>query len=185
MFDDPPTIRSARASDLVRIQAIYAHYVEGGTASFEIVPPDLAEMTKRFEAIQARGFPYFVAEVGGTVAGYAYAGTYRARAAYDYSVEDSVYIAPEHQGRGLGRALLGALIENCTQAGYRRMIAVIGDSANHPSINLHLAMGFSHAGVLPSAGFKHGRWVDSVMMQRVLGDGDTTPPRPIRHADTL
>ncbi|MCD6074553.1 MAG: family acetyltransferase [Rhodospirillales bacterium] len=179
MFDNPPTIRAARESDLARVQAIYAHYVETGAASFEITPPDLAEMTKRFEVIRARGFPYIVAEVDGEVAGYAYAGTYRARAAYDFIVEDSVYIAPDRLGHGLGRALLGALIEACTIAGYRRMIAVIGDSANAPSINLHLALGFTHAGVLPSAGFKHGRWVDSVMMQRALGEGDTTPPRPV------
>lgn len=179
MFDNPPTIRAARATDLPSIQAIYAHFVETSTASFELVAPDLAEMTARFEAIRARGFPYIVAEIDGIVAGYAYAGTYRARAAYDYTVEDSVYIAAEHQGRGLGRALLGALIKICTEVGYRRMIAVIGDSANAASINLHLAMGFAHAGVLPSAGWKFGRWVDSVMMQRALGQGDVKPPAPI------
>ena len=179
MSDNPPIIRPARESDLVRIQAIYAHYVETGTASFETTPPDLAEMTKRYEAIRARGFPYIVAELDGRVAGYAYAGTYRARAAYDYSVENSVYIAPDHLGGGLGRALLGALIEICTTAGYRLMIAVIGDSANTPSIGLHKAMGFTHAGTLTSAGWKHGRWVDSGMMQRVLGDGDTPPPEPV------
>lgn len=180
MFDAPPIIRPAREDDIPRIQAIYAHYVETGTASFEVVPPDIAEMTARFAAIRARGFPYIVAEVNGTVAGYAYAATYRARAAYDYSVEDSVYIAPEHHGRGLGRALLGSLIAICTEAGYRRMIAVIGDSANLPSINLHRTLGFAPAGVLPSAGWKHGHWVDSVMMQRALGDGDTRPPQPVK-----
>jgi L-amino acid N-acyltransferase YncA len=179
MPDNSPIIRAARASDIPAIQAIYAHYVETGTASFETAAPDLAEMTQRFQAIRARGFPYIVAEIAGTVAGYAYAGTYRARAAYDFAVEDSVYLAPDRVGHGLGRTLLGALIEACTDAGYRRMIAVIGDSANHASISLHLAMGFSHAGVLPSAGWKHGRWVDSVMMQRALGDGDATPPRPV------
>ncbi len=182
MFDTPPIIRAARPSDIAKIQAIYAHYVEAGTASFETVAPDLAEMTKRFEAIGARGFPYIVAEIDGQVTGYAYAGTYRARAAYDFAVEDSVYIAPDRLGHGLGRALLGALIEACTKAGYRRMIAVIGDSANAPSINLHLALGFAHAGLLPSAGWKHGRWVDSVMMQRALGDGDATPPKPVSRA---
>ena len=180
MFDNPPIIRPARESDFARIQAIYAHYVEGGLASFETVAPDRAEMIRRFEAIRARGFPYIVAEVDGDVAGYAYAGTYRARAAYDFAVEDSVYIAPDRLGHGLGRALLGALIDVCTEAGYRRMIAVIGDSANHASINLHLAMGFNRAGLLPSAGWKHGRWVDSVMMQRALGDGDASPPKPLR-----
>lgn len=180
MFDTPPIIRAAQPSDLARIQAIYAHYVQTGTASFETAAPDLAEMTKRFEAIRTRGFPYIVAEIGGEVAGYAYAGTYRARAAYDFAVEDSVYIAPDRLGHGLGRALLGTLIDACIAAGYRRMIAVIGDSANAPSINLHLAMGFTHAGMLPSAGWKHGRWVDSVMMQRALGDGDATPPGPLR-----
>ena len=182
MLDNPPIIRAARIDDIAEIQAIYAHYVVNGSASFEIVPPDLAEMVKRFEAIRARGFPYLVAEIDGRVAGYAYAGTYRARAAYDWAVEDSVYISPRHLGRGLGHGLLGELIELCTQLGYRRMIAVIGDSANLPSINLHLAMGFSHAGLLPSAGYKHGRWVDSLMMQRALGDGDTTHPMPIRTA---
>ena len=182
MLDNPPTIRAARIDDIAEIQAIYAHYVITGSASFEILPPDLADMEKRFEAIQARGFPYLVAEIDGKIAGYAYAGTYRARAAYDYAVEDSVYISPNHLGRGLGRSLLTQLIETCTELGYRRMIAVIGDSANLPSINLHLAMGFDHAGLLPSAGYKHGRWVDSLMMQRALGDGDTTHPTPIRRA---
>jgi phosphinothricin acetyltransferase len=181
MPDHPSiAIRAAHPDDLAAIQAIYAHYVTTSVASFETVPPDLAEMSQRFVAIRARGFPYLVAEIDGAVVGYAYAGTYRARAAYDYAVEDSVYVAPDRQGRGLGRALLGALIATCTQAGYRRMIAVIGDSANLASINLHLALGFSPAGVLPSAGYKHERWVDSVMMQRALGAGDTTPPETIQ-----
>jgi L-amino acid N-acyltransferase YncA len=180
MFDTPPIIRTARADDLPKIQAIYAHYVGTSLSSFEIAPPDVAEMTKRFETIQARGFPYLVAEVEGMVAGYAYAGTYRARAAYDYTVEDSVYVSPAHLRRGLGHALLKALIEACSKAGYRRMVAVIGDSANTGSINLHRALGFTDAGVLPSAGFKFGRWIDSVRMQRPLGEGDTTPPGPIR-----
>jgi L-amino acid N-acyltransferase YncA len=182
MLVNPPTVRAARIDDFAGIQAIYAYYVANSLASFEIVPPDLAEMIKRFEAILARGFPYLVAEIEGKVAGYAYAGTYRARAAYDYAVEDSVYISPGHLGRGLGRSLLAELIHACTELGYRRMIAVIGDSANLPSINLHLAMGFAHAGLLPSAGYKHGRWVDSLMMQRALGEGDTTQPTPIRTA---
>ena len=181
MSDDLPTIRAARTDDFAEIQAIYAHYVANSLASFEIVPPDLAEMVRRYDSIRALDFPYLVAEIGGAVAGYAYAGTYRARAAYDYAVEDSVYISPHYLGRGLGRALLGALVEICTTSGYRRMIAVIGDSGNLPSINLHLALGFAPAGVLPSAGYKHGCWVDSVLMQRALGAGDTSPPHPLRN----
>ena len=176
MFDSPPTIRAARPEDLPEIQAIYSHYVTHSVASFEIGAPDAAEMARRFEAITAHGFPYFVAEVDGKVTGFAYASTYRARAAYDFTVEDSVYVSPAHLQRGIGRALLRALIEACTEAGFRRMVAVIGDSANHGSINLHRACGFTDAGVLPSAGFKFDRWVASVRMQRPLGEGDTTPP---------
>ena len=179
MSDRSPLIRAARASDLPHIRAIYSHYVETSVATFETAQPDLAEMTRRFDGLRARGFPYLVGEIDGEIVGYAYAGTYRSRAAYDYAVEDSVYVAHDRQGHGIGRTLLSALIERCTALGYRRMVAVIGDSANHASINLHLALGFSHAGVLPSVGYKLGRWVDSVTMQRALGEGDSTPPRPI------
>ena len=176
MFDNSPTIRAARHDDIADIQAIYGHYVTSGLASFEIDAPDTAEITRRFEAISARGFPYFVAEVDGRVGGFAYANTYRSRPAYNYTVEDSVYVSPSFVGRGLGRGLLAALIEACSEAGFRQMIAVIGDSANHPSIKLHRALGFTQVAVLPSVGFKFGRWVDSVLMQRPLGAGDTTLP---------
>jgi L-amino acid N-acyltransferase YncA len=177
MFDNPPTIRPARAEDLTAIQAIYGHFVLSGTSSFELVPPDVAEMTRRFADITGRGFPFLVAEIDGTVGGFAYANTYRARAAYDHTVEDSVYVSPTFPRRGLGRGLLGAVIEICTDAGYRQMVAVIGDSANAASISLHRSLGFTRVGLLPSVGFKFGRWVDSVLMQRPLGSGDKTTPQ--------
>lgn len=176
MFDSPPIIRAARIDDLAEIQAIYGHFVRESVASFELVPPDVAEMRRRFEDITRRGFPFFVAEIDGKVGGFAYANTYRSRAAYDYTVEDSVYVSPTYLRRGIGRALLTSLIDACTEAGFRRMVAVIGDSANDASIRLHRLLGFTDAGVLPSAGFKFGRWVDSVRMQRPLGEGDSTPP---------
>jgi L-amino acid N-acyltransferase YncA len=177
MFDNLPTIRPARVEDMADVQAIYGHFVRSGTASFELVPPDQAEMTRRFTDITDRGFPFLVAEVDGKIGGFAYANTYRARAAYDHTVEDSVYISPDFLRRGLGRGLLGALIEICTDAGYRQMIAVIGDSANAASISLHTTLGFARVGLLPSVGFKFGRWVDSVLMQRPLGSGDKTLPQ--------
>ncbi len=176
MFDGLPTVRPARLADLPRIQEIYGHFVSVSLASFELTPPSVDEMRGRFEAITGRGFPYLVAEVDGHVAGFAYANTYRPRAAYDYTVEDSVYIAHDMRGRGIGRSLLSALVEICAEAGYRQMVAVIGDSANDDSIRFHTALGFTRVGLLPSVGFKHGRWVDSVIMQRALGPGDTTPP---------
>ncbi len=176
MFDNPPTMRAARLDDIPVVQAIYGHYVTTGFASFEIEAPSAAEMTRRFEAITARGFPFLVAEVDGRVGGFAYANTYRSRSAYNYTVEDSVYVSPSFVGRGLGRCLLTALIDACSEAGFRQMIAVIGDSANHPSIKLHRALGFTQVAVLPSVGFKFGRWVDSVLMQRPLGAGDAAPP---------
>jgi L-amino acid N-acyltransferase YncA len=177
MFDNPPTIRPARAEDIADIQAIYAHFVRAGTASFELVPPDIAEMRRRFADITGRGFPFLVAEIDGKIGGFAYANTYRARAAYDHTVEDSVYVSPDVPRRGLGRGLLSAVIEICTEAGYRQMIAVIGDSANTASISLHASLGFTRVGLLPSVGFKFGRWVDSVLMQRPLGRGDETLPQ--------
>lgn len=170
------TLRPATPADLAQIAAIYAHHVRNGLASFEIDPPDEAEMHRRFDAIAAGGYPYFVAEAEGRVLGYAYANHYRTRPAYRYSVEDSIYVAPDAVGRGLGKRLLRALIEACESRGYRQMLAVIGDSANAPSIELHRACGFAQVGVLPSIGFKFGRWVDSVLMQRALGEGDRTSP---------
>jgi len=158
------------------LAALYAHHVLNGLASFEITPPDAAEIGRRRDEILARKLPYLVAELGESVAGYAYAAPYRARPAYRYTLEDSVYVDPAAARRGVGRALLGALVEACAALGYRQMIAVIGDSGNAASIGLHAACGFARIGVLPSVGFKHGRWVDSVLMQRALGPGDAAAP---------
>ncbi|GAA4254635.1 GNAT family N-acetyltransferase [Azospirillum formosense] len=169
-------IRSSRPDDLERIQAIYAHHVLTGAASFEEVPPGLEELARRRDDVLARGMPYVVAEMGGRVIGYAYAGPYRLRTAYRYSVEDSIYLDPDFMGRGVGRALLSTLIDRCEEAGCRQMIAVIGDSANASSIGLHRSLGFVSAGLLKAVGFKFGRWVDSVLMQRPLGSGGASPP---------
>jgi len=177
MFDDPPIIRPAGLDDIADVHAIYAHYVTTSVATFELVPPDVIEMRRRFETITAAHFPFLVAEAGGKIMGFAYASTYRARAGYNPTVEDSVYVSPEYLRRGVGHALLEQLIDTCTERGFRRMVAVIGDSANRPSIALHQALGFVEAGILPSAGFKLGRWVDTVRMQRPLGSGDKTPPQ--------
>ena len=165
-------IRAAAEGDLAQICEIYAHYVLNGLASFEIEAPDLTEMTHRWTGAQDHGYPYLVAEIDGRIGGYAYAGLFRERPAYRYTVEDSVYVSPDFLGLGLGAGLLGELIDLCAGLGYRQMIAVIGDTANDQSINLHLRLGFEHAGVLGSTGFKHGRWVDSVMMQRALGPSE-------------
>lgn len=173
---DQVVIRPATPADLPDIQRIYAHHVMTGLASFEEIAPDLAEMTRRFTALVEAGFPYLVAELDGRVVGYSYCGPYRPRPAYRYSVENSVYLAPSSAGRGIGRLLLSALIERATALGKRQMVAVIGDSANHASIGLHQALGFRRVGVIEGAGFKHGRWVDSVLMQRALGSGLSAPP---------
>ncbi|WP_454018404.1 N-acetyltransferase family protein [Azospirillum sp. Marseille-Q6669] len=169
-------IRSSRPDDLERIQAIYAHHVLTGAASFEEVPPGLEELARRRDDVLARGMPYVVAEMDGRVIGYAYAGPYRLRTAYRYSVEDSIYLDPDCMGRGAGRALLSTVIDRCEEAGCRQMIAVIGDSENASSIGLHRSLGFEPAGLLKAVGFKFGRWVDSVLMQRPLGNGDASPP---------
>jgi L-amino acid N-acyltransferase YncA len=169
-------IRPVAPDDIAAITRIYAHAVRHGTASFELDPPDEAEMTRRQRALLGGGYPYLVAQVDGTIAGYAYAGAYRMRPAYRWTVEDSVYIAPEAQRRGIGRALLERLITESEARGYRQMIAVIGDSRNAASIELHRALGFGLVGNFVSVGFKHGRWLDSVLMQRPLGPGDTTTP---------
>jgi phosphinothricin acetyltransferase len=174
-----PTIRQAEASDVPAIQAIYAHHVLHGLASFEEEPPDHAEMSRRLAEVRSRGLPYLVAEDrpgSGAILGFAYAGPYRARPAYRYTLEDSVYVLPGEGGRGIGSALLSALIGRCAALGYRQMIAVIGDSGNAGSIRLHARHGFRNVGTLASVGFKHGRWVDSVFMQRALGAGDETLP---------
>jgi L-amino acid N-acyltransferase YncA len=170
------TVRNATVGDLKTVQAIYAHHVSHGLASFEEVPPDLTEMERRFRETIDLGLPYLVAELDGKTRGYAYAGRYRTRPAYRYSLEDTVYVEPGYDGRGLGSALLGALIARCEGLGYRRMVAVIGDSANHASIRLHERLGFHKCGLIPSVGFKFGRWVDSVLMERPLGPGDASLP---------
>jgi len=169
-------IRDGREADLPAIQAIYGHFVLTGLASFEEEPPDLAEIARRHAATAARGYPYLVAERGGRVAGYAYAAPYRPRPGYRYTVESSVYVAQDQGRRGVGRALMAALIERCTALGFRRMVAVIGDSDNRSSIGLHEAVGFRRVGLFPSIGFKFGRWVDSVLMDRPLGEGDASLP---------
>jgi L-amino acid N-acyltransferase YncA len=172
------SIHPAAAADFNAIQRIYAHHVLHGLASFEETPPDAAELTQRWRAIADAGLPYLCAteDVGGALVGYAYAGPYRPRSAYRFTVEDSVYVAPGQAGRGIGRALLSQLIEICTNLGKRQMIAVIGDSGNAASIALHRACGFELTGIFQAIGFKHGRWVDSVLMQRALGPGSTSQP---------
>jgi L-amino acid N-acyltransferase YncA len=170
-------IRPAAAGDVPSITGIYADAVEHGTATFEIEPPGEAEMARRREVLSARNYPYLAAELGGAVVGYAYAGPYRDRPAYDWCVEDSIYIAREFQRRGIGQLLLRRLIAEAETRGFRQMVAVIGDSARQAgSIALHARAGFDPIGRLRSVGYKHGRWLDSVLMQRALGRGDAAPP---------
>ena len=171
-----PDIRPATEADLASITEIYGHAVRYGTATFELIPPDLDEMTRRFRALVEGGFPYLVAELGGRVIGYAYAGAYRARPAYRFTVENSIYLLPAIHRRGVGGALLRRLISECEARGYRQMIAVIGDSANAGSIGVHRACGFQMIGTHPNVGLKFGRWLDTVMMQLTLGDGASTIP---------
>jgi L-amino acid N-acyltransferase YncA len=172
----PVRIRSAMPCDIAVITRIYAHAVCHGTASFEITPPDEPEMARRYERLRAGAYPYLVAEQDGEIAGYAYAGPYRDRPAYRWSVEDSIYVAPQALRRGIGRALLDALIQHAESAGFRQMLAVIGDSANTASIELHRAAGFRLVGTFGHVGFKFGRWLDSVLMQRPLGEGAASVP---------
>lgn len=177
MKDSPRiSIRPATDADMEAIAAIYAHHVLHGVASFETEPPDLAEMRRRRGDVLAKGLPYLVATDGEAVLGYAYAGPYRTRAAYANTVENSIYLRPDSVGRGIGRLLLAALIEACEARGLRQMIAVVGDSANVASIRLHEKLGFQRAGLLANIGHKHGRWLDSVLLQRSLGAGAETPP---------
>ena len=168
-------IRACDTRDLPEITAIYRHAVLTGTASFEIDAPDIAEMARRRTAVVEAGYPYLVAELDGQFAGYAYAGPYRARLAYRSTVENSVYVSENARRAGVASNLLARLIDETAARGFRQMIAVIGDSANLASIRLHEAAGFSHAGVLRSVGWKHGRWLDTVLMQRALGPGDNVP----------
>ncbi|MET0671528.1 MAG: N-acetyltransferase family protein [Xanthobacteraceae bacterium] len=170
------SIRPATLADIPSITRIYEHAVRHGTASFELEPPDEAEMGRRMRALLDGGFPYLAAEADGELLGYAYAGHYRTRPAYRFTVEDSIYVAPQAQRRGAGRALLDALIVESEGRGFRQMLAVIGDSAHVGSIELHRAAGFRMVGTFENVGFKFGRWLDSVMMQRALGPGATTEP---------
>lgn len=175
---DSVAIRPAAAADVDAITAIYAHHVRHGTGSFETEPPDAAEIRNRWEAIRDAGLPYPVAvDPAGAVLGFAYAGPYRTRLAYRDTVEDSVYVRHDAGGLGIGRALLADVIAECTALGRRQMVAVVGDSANAASVALHLRLGFRQVGVLRSVGYKHGRWLDTVLLQRSLGAGDESPPR--------
>ena len=169
-------VRLATRDDLPAIQEIYAHHVLHGLASFEEEAPALEEMRRRFDDVSARRLPWLAGDFGGVLAGYGYCAPYRSRSAYRYSLEDSVYVRYGCEGRGVGSAILAALIERAEALGYRQLIAVIGDSGHAASINLHASFGFLRVGTLRSVGFKFGRWVDSVLMQRPLGPGDATPP---------
>jgi len=170
------TIRPAAPADIAAITEIYAQAVLHGTASFEIDPPGEAEIARRQRALLDGGYPYLIAEIDGAIAGYAYAGPYRPRPAYRWSVEDSIYVARDRHRRGVGASLLARLIVDAEQRGFRQMIAVIGDSRQVPSIELHRAAGFRLVGTIENVGFKFGRWLDSVVMQRALGPGAGTPP---------
>lgn len=169
-------VRPAELRDIPAIAAIYRPAVLHGTASFELTPPDEAEMARRMQAIVDGGYPYLVAERGGAILGYAYASAYRPRPAYRNSVENSIYVGPDAHRSGVGTSLLAALIERATALGFRQMIAIIGDSGQAASIGLHRRFGFTFSGTIHSVGYKHGRWLDTVIMQRALGAGDTSPP---------
>ncbi|HEY5049018.1 MAG TPA: GNAT family N-acetyltransferase [Rhizomicrobium sp.] len=176
MADRTLDVRDSRDDDVAGVADIYAHWVSHSLGSFELEPPSEQEIARRRAALLAGGFPYLVAEDAGDILGYAYAGPYRPRPAYRFSCENSVYVAPAAARRGVGRALLSALIARCEADGYRLMIAVIGDSANESSIGLHAALGFTHAGLLPAIGWKRGCWVDTVLMTRSLGVGCSSAP---------
>ena len=169
-------IRPTTAADLPFITDIYEHAVRYGTATFELIPPELAEMRRRFDVLMEGGFPYFVAALDGRVIGYAYVGAYRPRPAYRFTVENTVYLEPAIHRRGIGLQLLQRLIAESEARGYRQMIAVIGDSANAGSIGVHARCGFQMIGTHPNVGFKFGRWLDTVMMQLALGEGARTLP---------
>jgi L-amino acid N-acyltransferase YncA len=169
-------IRASREEDIAAITAIYGYHVLHGVASFEEIPPAPDEIAQRRLNIVARGLPYLVAERHGRVLGYCYASAYRTRSAYRFTLEDSIYIDAAEVGRGIGRALLSAVIEQCSELGYRQMVAVIGGSDQWPSIRLHERLGFTRTGLLPAVGFKFGRWIDTVLMQRALGPGATSLP---------
>lgn len=176
MNDAPLTIRPSTDADLGAITAIYAWHVENGTGTFELDVPDEAEMARRRADVLGKGLPWLVAERGGAVLGYAYANHFRPRRAYRFCLEDSIYLADTARGQGVGRVLLAELMARCQAAGARQMLAVIGDSANAGSVGVHRSLGFEHTGVLRSAGWKFGRWLDVVLMQKALGLGDLAEP---------
>jgi L-amino acid N-acyltransferase YncA len=169
-------IRTAEAGDAPALAAIYGHHVAHGFGTFETDPPSAEDMAGRVAAVLGLGLPYLVADMAGAVAGFAYGSPFRPRASYRYTVEDSVYIGPDRLGQGIGKGLLGAVIEACQGLGLRQMVAMIGDSENARSMALHQAMGFTHVGVFRAIGFKHGRWVDVAMMQRPLNAGADAQP---------
>jgi L-amino acid N-acyltransferase YncA len=172
-------VRGSTADDILPVSHIYAHHVNHGTATFEITPPDGEEIARRRQSVLSEGLPYLVAECEGRVVGYAYATLYRPRPAYRFTIEDSIYLHPGQARKGLGRLLLTELIRQCEEGRWRQMIAVIGDSGNTPSIRLHQALGFHHTGVFQAVGWKFGRWLDTVLMQRALGPGgQLAPPEP-------
>ena len=173
----PFVVRDADDADMAAVQAIYAHNVMHGRASFEETPPTLDEMLERRRSVLAMGIPYLVADVAGEIAGYSYATSYRPRPAYRFTIEDSVYVADAFHGRGIGSALLRALVERCSSGRWRQMLAIIGDSGNASSIAIHRRLGFEPVGTLRSVGFKLGEWTDTVLMQRALGAGDAAPPQ--------
>jgi len=173
----PFIVRDATDADMAAVQRIYAHNVLHGRASFEETPPTLPEMLERRSNVLGLGLPYLVADVAGEIAGYSYATSYRPRPAYRFTVEDSVYVADSFHGRGIGAALLAALVDRCSAGPWRQMLAIIGNSGNASSIAVHRRLGFEHVGTLKSVGFKLGVWTDTVLMQRSLGAGDTAPPQ--------
>jgi phosphinothricin acetyltransferase len=173
-----PTIRPSRDADVPAIAAIYSHHVLHGTGTFETTPPSAEEMAARRADVLAKGLPYLVAEQDGRVLGYAYCQWFKPRPAYRFSAEDSIYLHPDAGGQGLGKLLLAALAEQAEAAGIRKLIAVIGDSGNAGSIGVHRAAGFAPVGVFKSCGWKFGRWLDIVLMEKPLGAGDSTPPEP-------
>lgn len=169
-------LRSATLADIPAIQQLYALEVREGVATYEYDAPDEAEMARRMRELVANGFPYLIAELDGVFAGYAYASSYRSRIGYRWTVEDTVYVAPAAQGKGIGRALLTELMRDCESLGFRQMVAVIGEPGNGASVALHEKLGFTTIGVFPGLGRKHGRWLDTVQMQCALGTGDRDAP---------
>ena len=173
-----PIIRSSHDADITAITAIYAHHVRHGTGTFEVDPPSAADMAHRRDDVHGKGLPYLVAVEGAKVLGFAYCNWFKPRPAYRFSAENSIYLAPDAHGQGLGRALLAELAAQAEKAGVRKLIAVIGDSANSGSIGVHRSVGFSHVGILKSCGWKFDRWLDVVLMDKALGWGDGCPPSP-------